>query len=1382
MHGRPDGWGISHAYPCSPSCSMFIRFGHQGRSSALKADESRTSIHFSETSVSSMNKLVQKIFTSFVSLTTIAWSVGLASIVPSAAHAAMLSTGALIKASGPAVYYYAADGKRYVFPNSTTYFTWYQDFSSVQTISDADLAAISIGGNVTIRPGTRLVKITTDPKVYAVTPGGVLNWVASESVATALWGSNWAHNVVDVSDAFFVNYNSTAGSTISSPIHPDGSLITYAGSSNRYVVMGGQARLISTSPDAFVANNFNAANVITTTITYPAGAPVNGLEAALGNTVNVGATPVTTVSGSLNVALAADTPAGMTVPRNAASQPMAKFNLSATGGNVTVSSVTLTRVGIGSTTDMTNVYLFDQNGNRLTPGLTVNSINNQVQFNNLNLMIPSGQTVALSVRADFSVASGSTGGQHSFQLVNASAVSMVTSTSTSAATVTGAFPITGNVFTVGSILAGRLDVQVGSTVSNPNVGSQNVEIANFKLVANTDDIAINSVTLIQTGSVLATDLTNLALFTGSTQVASAPGVVNNHIVLTFNPPYLLTAGTSRNFSLHGNVAGRTTRTIQTYVEYGTDVSATDNLYHSGAGVCIAQTATGACTTTGQGSYDGTTSPLTAYSLVTTQGGTITVAFNGPVSQNISRAALSVPFLNFALTNQNNDVLVRQLSFKIRSATGAMVVGSNGTQYLRNLKIVNLATGQTLMGPTSIPSTVANRGTDTGVITISQPFTLPANSTMNLSIQADIANSEDIANQFYGSGTSTYYAVLSDGTNIFGSNTLQVAGTGEFLGTSTVSPNTSLQGNTMTVKSSSLTVNLASTPVTSNVVSKQASVPAVGFVFSAGSQNNVSISSVKFTGEANVGAGYSLTNLRTVAQSCGLFDGLGSTAAQFGTSQTPDATLGTINLTNLNLNIPHGTSKTLYVRCALESTVAAPAGDKFNIGIAANADVTAQDDNSNSVTASVDSATMANSTGTSQPIIMTVIPGGALTIAAGNMRASDIVVAGGSTWQPLAEFRASAQYEDIRIDRIAVTSTVNSANFAQIAVATNGAVAGWDVLPSGFNQNKDIDLSASPLVVPNGSSLTFQLWGQLSPTVASSTGDQLAASAASQPRSGNQVALGLASNITTNAWNSNYNDKFNVRAYGASSGNIVYATSTNMTGGLMGNSFTVRRSRPYVARQALSTTTLASGLDSDLYKFQVAADPAGSISLKKMVFNLSVATSSMSSSLTLSNFRLRRGTTDVTSNIRIVDDNGNNLYGGSWTMASTTGQVIVEFTGTNEDTISGSGNVYTLHATVGGTVLTGDTVSVSMRRQSTGTVNTGYLTNSYVTSSSLIPGPNLDTATAPSGVSGAEGTFVWSDLSENPHSANSAVGGPASSRDWTDDLNVQDLTATQVLSR
>lgn len=108
--------------------------------------------------------------------------------------------------SDTAVYYIGLDGKRHAFPNSKVYFSWFADFSQVQIVSADQLARIPLGMNVTYRPGSRMVKFTTDPKVYLVTKGGNLRWVKTEQVAISLYGSSWNTMIDDISDAFYANY------------------------------------------------------------------------------------------------------------------------------------------------------------------------------------------------------------------------------------------------------------------------------------------------------------------------------------------------------------------------------------------------------------------------------------------------------------------------------------------------------------------------------------------------------------------------------------------------------------------------------------------------------------------------------------------------------------------------------------------------------------------------------------------------------------------------------------------------------------------------------------------------------------------------------------------------------------------------------------------------------------------------------------------------------------------------------------------------------------------------------------------------------------------------------------------------------------------------
>ncbi len=139
----------------------------------------------------------------------------LAALLPFAAAClaqTTITTGALIKNSYSSTLYYISGTDRYVFPNDKIYFSWYKDFSKVVVVSDATLATFHLRGNVTYKPSTRLVKVQSDSKVYAVSRCGTLHGLASESVATSLFGTKWNSVVDDLSSAFFINY------TIGSPI------------------------------------------------------------------------------------------------------------------------------------------------------------------------------------------------------------------------------------------------------------------------------------------------------------------------------------------------------------------------------------------------------------------------------------------------------------------------------------------------------------------------------------------------------------------------------------------------------------------------------------------------------------------------------------------------------------------------------------------------------------------------------------------------------------------------------------------------------------------------------------------------------------------------------------------------------------------------------------------------------------------------------------------------------------------------------------------------------------------------------------------------------------------------------------------------------------
>ena len=135
-----------------------------------------------------------------------------------------------------AVYYYAKNGKRYVFPNQGIYFSWYKNFDSVKTVPAYVVKSIPFGGNVLAKPGTSLVQFFTigtpptkkivDPKVYALTENGQLRWIRSASAATSIFGKSWKKKIVTVPEMYKSNYaNGVTGFDIYGPADYDASYV-----------------------------------------------------------------------------------------------------------------------------------------------------------------------------------------------------------------------------------------------------------------------------------------------------------------------------------------------------------------------------------------------------------------------------------------------------------------------------------------------------------------------------------------------------------------------------------------------------------------------------------------------------------------------------------------------------------------------------------------------------------------------------------------------------------------------------------------------------------------------------------------------------------------------------------------------------------------------------------------------------------------------------------------------------------------------------------------------------------------------------------------------------------------------------------------------------
>lgn len=125
-----------------------------------------------------------------------------------------------------AVYYYGNDGKRHVFPNEGVFYTWYNNFNDVVEVSDSFMASLTIGKNVTYRPGSVVVKFDSSASVYAIEENHTLHHYTTLSLLKSDYGSAWTDYLAKVPDSLFGNY--TVGSDIDSTSDYDRSTAYYS--------------------------------------------------------------------------------------------------------------------------------------------------------------------------------------------------------------------------------------------------------------------------------------------------------------------------------------------------------------------------------------------------------------------------------------------------------------------------------------------------------------------------------------------------------------------------------------------------------------------------------------------------------------------------------------------------------------------------------------------------------------------------------------------------------------------------------------------------------------------------------------------------------------------------------------------------------------------------------------------------------------------------------------------------------------------------------------------------------------------------------------------------------------------------------------------------
>ncbi len=1102
-----------------------------------------------------MTKLRKIFAVSVIALTVVAMS----GVATNGAKAAA-QAGDLIKKDGlSTVYYLGSDGKRYVFPHESVFFSWYSDFSSVVTVSASELSSYPLGANIVMRPGTKLVKITSDPSVYTVSPNGVLHKIQSEADAIALFGANWAQRVVDVADSFFTNY--TIGTPLTSGQVPTGSLVKNSGSSNIYYYDGTDYRLF-TSEAAFNANRLKSTDVITlATAITGSGTSISGFENGIAYTPQNITGGIQPGQGTgLTVSLSANTPASATVPSNSARVEFAKFNLTASNdGAVTLTAIKLKRVGVGPYNDLSGVFLYDGD-TRLTNSRTISSDTNMVEFDTLSYVIPAGTTKTLTVAAN--VGSGKTG-NHAFSINAASDMTA------GGATISGSFPVTGNIMSLSSTSAGTVTAGgYTSGMSNPAIGDTATNVSKFSLVTATDDGYLKAITLKQDGNIDTALLSNYKLYQSTTELPVTYSVSGRYVTLTLATPYKLVNGSTKTFFVKADISANTEagKTIVFYLNNAADVLVTGSAYNFGMAPTITAWDTAAESQT-----------------LTVQGGGVVISNKSAAASDVKVNSTDVELMKVGIKANVDTIQVQKMTLSL--ATTEVTSGtddygtyldlnqddtldSGETLLIKNIKIKDADTNQTLGSAKAITDAsgwvAATAPNATLTFVYDDYFSISKGTTRNIKVVADV-DSNQISNV-------KYQATLNFGTGNF---TVKDANDTAI---TDIVPATTISGNILTTKTSSLTVSLATTPESRTVV-KGSIVDALGMIFATGSGagNDVKISGITLDAYVDANVDNTFTAVaeggvpaKDVIQEVNLYVDGTLIAGPVAVDANGQAVFTSNKFVGGFYNIVAGASKTIVVRATISST--APYGgtdDAFSFNLAA-ADITA-DDMNGAASVTVTTTDLNDNTPTSPAVAITVTTQGTITASIDAARPdAQILIAGLSTEQEVHRIKFAAAKEDFIIDKM-VINVSDGASYDNVEYVRLYDTAGVELSSGGVNLDASGNATFTGLNIPVQKLVDKTVVVKAKLNAMGERADATDGTAGIGADSGDPLTFALL----TGAGN------FHAVAQSSS------FTDDNANAGVTGQTMVVRKSKPVVTALTLPSTILANATKT-LAKFTVTA--------------------------------------------------------------------------------------------------------------------------------------------------------------------------------------------------
>lgn len=981
----------------------------------------------------------------------------------------------------------------------------------------------------------------------------------------------------------------------------------------------------------------------------------------------------------LLLSIASDNPLDRTLPKGATGAEILKFNVSGSG---TLDSLTFKRMGIGATGDWGSAGFYLYEGTtRLTSGKSLNTTTHELTF--VNLALPVSGTRTLTLVGD--VAQGATASNQSyFDLIG----------STGSPNPAGA--LKSNKVTIGGQNVGGLDPASGSAPPNPKIGEQKAWLAEIRLTASsTEDVLVHRLALTEGGSISNDRVSNFVLEQNDQVVATAASIgAKDLVTLVFTTPFKVEKGQNRLFKLYGDISGnaRADDTIVFYIDSVSDVYAIGATY----GFPVTPGITGLDATS-----DGDT--------ITVEGGQITITFNGPITGDVPLRGQDITLFDFTIAAQNN-VEIKTLKL---NATAVGVDGDDGFNDFKVWDVVKDIVISSALDIATSNATTRNVADGGWTVNVTDIINLSAGQTKRMKVTADIDSDTDSGD--------TIQVSLQDWAN----NAIRNLDNNTNVATSTIVPAGSIAGNTQTVRTPALDIQLAATPGSQFAVRGSQDIPIVGFSFRA-VDGDIKITTIRLnaSGYAAGNAGQSSSTAVTLVAdwtNLALYDG--TTRVSDFKGLTGSAVPVTATFTGLNYTIPKGVTKVLTVKGNL-STDATVGTSTYMYITSSTSDITVLDSEGNTATVTGVDPNFTDFGTTAPPVLVRILSAGDVTVAQAtvdNDTKPYYVVAG--TESTLGKFKFTSTNEAMTINKLqlrvsssSAISDVTGAGESNDAVGLVKLYDGSTLIGNtgGYQVQSDgvVIITNLGWTVPKDGEKVLTVKGVISPI---NIGDD------SQADAGENIYVHVSSS--------------DFEAVGASAKDTALVSST-------GNQKVLVKNYPTFERLALPSENLST--KSVAAHFRVRNSGATPLSFKSFMLKVGTNNASVATSTTanVDVYDMSSPTTRLTlTTVSQWDNTELGLYAGSTIGSNNTGYVLVEFTTAEEIAASGYSD-YQVSLNFGDISATANAATIDTWL---------YISTSTVIGSSTIYSDIIcEDATLAGGRCG-EPSFVWSDHSKISHS-------------------------------